>query len=61
MRRWVSGRFATVVEEEEGGNVVELHYEEAACHDTLMLGNAFGFEESAWGVAAKMGEFVRRY
>lgn len=48
-------------EEEEGGNVVELHYEEAACHDTLMLGNAFGFEESAWGVAAKMGEFVRRY
>ncbi|KAI1403937.1 alpha/beta hydrolase fold-3 domain-containing protein [Hypoxylon fuscum] len=42
-------------------NVIELYYENAACHDTLLLGGTLGFEESAWKVAAKMGDFVRKY
>ncbi|KAI1386964.1 alpha/beta hydrolase fold-3 domain-containing protein [Hypoxylon trugodes] len=42
------------------GNVVELHIEDAAVHDTLLTGRLLGFEESAWEVAAKVGEFVRK-
>lgn len=44
-----------------GGNVVETHHEEAAVHDTFLVGDVFGFEKSAWGVAAKIGEFVRQF
>ncbi|KAJ5556322.1 hypothetical protein N7494_000237 [Penicillium frequentans] len=41
------------------GNVVELHHEEDAVHDTYLIGQLIGFEESAWGVAAKVAEFVQ--
>ncbi|KAI8944851.1 alpha/beta hydrolase fold-3 domain-containing protein [Xylaria longipes] len=43
------------------GNVVELHHEKDAVHDTLLVGELLGFEKSAWDVAAKIGEFVRRH
>ncbi|RYP08232.1 hypothetical protein DL764_002047 [Monosporascus ibericus] len=43
------------------GNVVELHHEQAAVHDTFLMGELLGFEESAWEVAAKIGEFVRKF
>ncbi|KAI0440576.1 alpha/beta hydrolase fold-3 domain-containing protein [Xylaria telfairii] len=43
------------------GNVVELYHEKDAVHDTLLVADIFGFEKSAWDVAAKIGEFVRRY
>ncbi|KAI0379534.1 alpha/beta hydrolase fold-3 domain-containing protein [Hypomontagnella monticulosa] len=42
------------------GNVVELHLEEAAVHDTFLSGEILGFSESAWDVAAKIGGFVRK-
>ncbi|KAI1819939.1 alpha/beta hydrolase fold-3 domain-containing protein [Xylaria intraflava] len=42
-------------------NVVEIHHEEAAIHDTFLLGEMVGFEKSAWDVAAKVGEFVRKH
>ncbi|KAJ5832262.1 hypothetical protein N7474_000573 [Penicillium riverlandense] len=41
------------------GNVVELHNEEDAVHDTYLIGQLMGFEESAWGVAAKVAQFVQ--
>lgn len=41
------------------GNVVELHNEEDAVHDTYLIGQLMGFEESAWGVASKVAEFVQ--
>jgi hypothetical protein len=41
------------------GNVVELHNEEDAVHDTYLIGQLMGFEESAWSVAAKVAEFVQ--
>jgi acetyl esterase/lipase len=43
------------------GNVVEMHHEHAAVHDTFSVGEVLGFEKSAWKVAAKIGEFVRKY
>lgn len=51
------------VEEMRGvkGNVVELHFEEDAVHDTFFAGELLGFEESAWNVAAKVGEFVQKF
>jgi hypothetical protein len=41
------------------GNVVELHNEEDAVHDTFLIGQLMGFEESAWRVAGKVAEFVQ--
>jgi hypothetical protein len=41
------------------GNVVELNEENDAVHDTYFIGQLMGFEESAWGVAAKVAEFVQ--
>jgi hypothetical protein len=41
------------------GNVVELHNEEDAVHDTYLIGQLMGFEESAWDVAGKVAEFVQ--
>lgn len=51
------------VEEMRGveGNVVELHNEEDAVHDTFVAGDLLGFEESAWDVAAKVAEFVHKF
>lgn len=43
------------------GNVVELHNEEGAVHDTFFVGEMMGFEESAWAVAAKVAEFVQKF
>jgi acetyl esterase/lipase len=43
------------------GNVVELHHEQAAVHDTFLVGELLGFNDSAWEVAAKVGEFVRQF
>ncbi|KAI0115682.1 alpha/beta hydrolase fold-3 domain-containing protein [Nemania sp. FL0031] len=43
------------------GNVVELHHEMDAVHDTFLCAELFGFEDSAWEVAAKVGEFVRKH
>lgn len=42
------------------GNVVELHSEEDAVHDTFFVGELMGFERSAWDVAARISEFVRK-
>ncbi|KAI0837764.1 alpha/beta hydrolase fold-3 domain-containing protein [Hypoxylon sp. FL0890] len=42
-------------------NVVELHQEYAACHDTFLIGEWLGFEDSAGNVAEKIGAFIRRY
>lgn len=55
------GRIQRWVEEMRGveGNVVELYHEHAAPHDTLLGAELMGFEDSAWAVAAKIGEFVR--
>jgi hypothetical protein len=43
------------------GNVVELHSEDSAVHDTFFIGELMGFEESAWDVAAKVSEFLHKY
>ncbi|KAI0405088.1 alpha/beta hydrolase fold-3 domain-containing protein [Xylaria palmicola] len=43
------------------GNVVEVHHEEAAPHDTFLSAELLGFEKSAWEVAAKIGEFVAKH
>lgn len=42
-------------------NVVELHREDAAVHDTSLSGQLLGFEESARGVAERIGVFIRQY
>ena len=42
-------------------NVVELHTEDNAVHDTFFVGELMGFEESAWDVAAKVAEFLQKY
>ncbi|KAI0014884.1 alpha/beta hydrolase fold-3 domain-containing protein [Xylariomycetidae sp. FL0641] len=42
------------------GNKVELFCEKDAVHDTLLIGEVLGFDESAWKVAASIGEFVRK-
>ena len=56
-------RITQWVEEMRGvqGNVVELHKEEGAVHDTFFIGELMGFEESAWNVAAKVAEFVHKF
>lgn len=56
-------RITQWVEEMRGveGNVVELHNEEDAVHDTFVAGDLLGFEESAWDVAAKVAEFVHKF
>ncbi|KAJ4395967.1 hypothetical protein N0V93_000183 [Gnomoniopsis smithogilvyi] len=41
------------------GNRVEVFCEKDAVHDTIILGNVLGWEESAQGVAAKISDFVR--
>ncbi|KAI0810060.1 alpha/beta hydrolase fold-3 domain-containing protein [Xylaria sp. FL0064] len=43
------------------GNVVEVHHEEAAPHDTFLSAELLGFEKSAWNVAARIGEFVAKH
>ncbi|KAK7733686.1 hypothetical protein SLS53_008153 [Cytospora paraplurivora] len=43
------------------GNVVELHEEEGGVHDTFLIAEVMGFEESAWDVAAKVAEFVHKF
>lgn len=43
------------------GNVVETNTEPAAVHDTFFVADALGFEKSAWEVATKIGEFVRKF
>ncbi|KAI0394883.1 alpha/beta hydrolase fold-3 domain-containing protein [Xylariaceae sp. FL0594] len=43
-----------------GGNVLEVHKEENACHDTFLLGGITAFEESAGQVAALARRFVER-
>ncbi|KAI3318354.1 alpha/beta hydrolase fold-3 domain-containing protein [Xylariaceae sp. AK1471] len=43
------------------GNVVDIYHERDAVHDTFLIGNIAGFDKSAWEVAAKAGEFVRKY
>ncbi|KAK7755335.1 hypothetical protein SLS62_002561 [Diatrype stigma] len=53
IQRWVEEMRAVE------GNVVELYHEHAAPHDTFLVSELLGFEESAWAVVAKIGEFVR--
>lgn len=43
------------------GNVVELHNEEGAVHDTFFAGELLGFQQSAWEVAARVAEFVQKF
>ncbi|KAI1424924.1 alpha/beta hydrolase fold-3 domain-containing protein [Xylaria sp. FL1777] len=43
------------------GNVVEVHHEDAAPHDTFLGAELLGFEKSAWEVAARIGEFVAKH
>lgn len=40
------------------GSVVEFYIEENAVHDTFLLGDIVGFEDSAWKVASEMAQFV---
>ncbi|KAH9997689.1 alpha/beta hydrolase fold-3 domain-containing protein [Xylariaceae sp. FL0662B] len=42
-------------------NDVELNLEDAACHDTFLLGEVLGFEDSAREVADKIGAFIRKF
>ncbi|KAF6815336.1 alpha beta hydrolase fold-3 domain containing protein [Colletotrichum sojae] len=44
----------------DAGCRVEVSYEEHAVHDTLLLGAAIGWEESARTVASRIGEFVKQ-
>lgn len=41
------------------GSVVEYHIEENGVHDTFLVCDIAGFEDSAWNVAHKMAEFVK--
>lgn len=41
------------------GNKVDIFCEKDAVHDTIIIGNVLGWEESAQGVATRIGEFVR--
>ncbi|KAI8624563.1 alpha/beta hydrolase fold-3 domain-containing protein [Xylariaceae sp. FL1651] len=45
---------------EVDGNTVEVLHEKGAVHDTFLSGGLLGFEKSAWEVAARAGEFVRK-
>jgi acetyl esterase/lipase len=42
------------------GNRIEVSYEENAPHDTLLVGNVLGWEESARNVAYDIGSFIRK-
>lgn len=42
------------------GNTVEIYDEKNAVHDTFFVGDLMGFADSAWLVAAKMAEFVKK-
>lgn len=44
----------------EAGNVVEYHIEENAVHDTFLVCDIMGFEDSAWKVASEMAKFVKK-
>ncbi|KAH8760389.1 alpha/beta hydrolase fold-3 domain-containing protein [Diaporthe sp. PMI_573] len=46
----------------EGGGVnsVEVYFEENAPHDTLLIGDALKWEDSARRVAARIGEFIEK-
>lgn len=44
----------------EVGSVVEFHIEENAVHDTFLVGDIMGFEDSAWSVAYEMAGFVKK-
>ncbi|KAK8877790.1 alpha/beta hydrolase fold-3 domain-containing protein [Apiospora arundinis] len=62
--RWV--REMQKVTREVGGkggvkeNDLELNYEDGAPHDTLLVGNNLGWEDSVREVTTKIGEFIRR-
>ncbi|ETS74075.1 hypothetical protein PFICI_13941 [Pestalotiopsis fici W106-1] len=43
------------------GNKVQIYHEKDAVHDTFFSAEMLGFENSAWEVAAQIGEFVGRY
>ena len=43
------------------GNRVEFHEEEAAVHDTFLIANILGWEESAQGVISEMGTFISKF
>lgn len=43
-----------------GGNRVEFHEEDAAVHDTFLIANILGWEESAKGVISEMGAFISK-
>lgn len=44
------------------GNIVELHCEEIAVHDTILIAaDIMGFEASAWNVAFKVVIFVEKF
>lgn len=42
-----------------GGNKIESHYETAAPHDTLLVGESSGWRDSAEDVASKIGNFIK--
>ncbi|KAK8109431.1 hypothetical protein PG999_007568 [Apiospora kogelbergensis] len=45
---------------EKRKNDIELHYEDGAPHDTLLVGANLGWEDSVREVTTKIGEFIRR-
>lgn len=47
-------------EKERRKNDIELHYEDGAPHDTVLIGSTMGFEDSVREVTTKIGEFIRR-
>lgn len=44
----------------DAGNDVDVYYEPAAPHDTLLVGSSLGWAESACAVAAHIGAFARK-
>ncbi|KAI8628868.1 alpha/beta hydrolase fold-3 domain-containing protein [Xylariaceae sp. FL1651] len=43
------------------GNEIETYYEEGAPHDTLLVGEKLGWDESAEEVARRIGVFIRQH
>ncbi|KAI0976776.1 alpha/beta hydrolase fold-3 domain-containing protein [Xylaria arbuscula] len=43
------------------GNELETYVEKDAPHDTVLVGHALGFSNSAVGVVKKLGEFIRQH
>ncbi|KAI1358715.1 alpha/beta hydrolase fold-3 domain-containing protein [Xylaria arbuscula] len=43
------------------GNEIETYIEKDAPHDTVLVAHILGFEESAAGVARRIGEFIRQH